>query len=183
MIAWEKIKRWLEAEDADQELLEDALERVLDWIEGETGRHFREPEEFVERFDGGGERIWLRELPLESPALKVERRKDGEWDIVSDGDYERIGHELWHDEEWPGGKNDLRVTYTAGYAVGSLPGDIEELALEMLASWWRDRGRENLRSETIGGYSYTRWGPTMAADQLPGGWRETLHRWRWIQAR
>ena len=51
----------------------------------------------------------------------------------------------------------IRVLYYAGYPVGELPGDIEQLVLDLTARNWLDRGKENLKSEKIGdSYSYTR---------------------------
>jgi hypothetical protein len=70
------------------------------------------------------------------------------------------------------------VTYWRGYAAGDEPGDIRQLVLDLLAVKWgiRQSGGEGLRSETIGGYSWTRFGDT-DMDAVTGGWA-TVHAWR-----
>jgi hypothetical protein len=194
MIPLARLLAWLQlsADDLDEtetQALEDALERALAWVSGETRRYFGPVAEFVERRTGSGRTLWLDEIPLldaeaDPPrVLTVERRVDEVWtayDPAAD-EYELLGHLLYRSEGWPCQEYGLRVTMWAGYEAGEIPGDVEQLVLELVATWWRDRGNENLRSETIGGYSYTRWGPTMTGDEMPSQWAATLQRWRWAR--
>lgn len=78
----------------------------------------------------------------------------------------------------------LRVTYTSGYAVGTGPAELQALVMEMVLA--RYRGTAALvesgavQSETLGDYSYTRFG----ADELRAlsGYETAVRRWRrmWI---
>ncbi len=198
MVSSALLQEWIGVEAvADQALVLDAADRALAWVETQTGRYFHEPAEFVLRFDGGGKTIWLPEIPasetVESDTvdiLTVEVRIGTEWEEKSaDDDYELIrGPYLWEMPRlvykplsacyvWPSGYQNVRATYSAGYEPGFLPGDIEQLIVDMVATWYRDRGSENLRSETIDGYSYTRWMPTSEAG-ISEAWKSTLEKWR-----
>lgn len=68
------------------------------------------------------------------------------------------------------------VTYLRGFAVDQGPKDIEQLLLDLVALRVHLGGAPALRSEQIGGYSYTRFGEG-DLDALPGS-RDTLAAWR-----
>jgi hypothetical protein len=165
-------------------------DRVLTWIEVTTDRHFREPKEFVLRLNGEGiGGLWLPELPIDDGEsipellLEIELLENGTWSIVPEDDYELVTtgvtgpYLVEHKDEWPMGRRNIRVTFTAGYEFGELPGDIEQLVLEMVAHRYRERGNEGLRSETIGGYSYSR-ADMGGTEEFREDWKTTLARWR-----
>lgn len=62
---------------------------------------------------------------------------------------------------FPRGIRNVKATYVGGYAnQAAVPGDLEQLAIELAADVWRAKGRDtNLTSESIGGYSYTLTAP------------------------
>lgn len=165
-------------------------DRLLSWVENQTGRHFREPKEFVERISGDDTpAMWIREMPVDdgesdpAPMLSVDRREQREWVEVDDLEYDLIDflpvgpHLIEHETRWKAGRRNYRVTYTAGYQPGELPGDIEQLVLEMTAHQYRERGKEGLRSETIGGYSYSR-ADGGGEEEFRDRWNRTLEVWR-----
>lgn len=197
MISEETLTEWFGLTEAQVPIVQDAVERALVWVETQFGRHFHTARELTYRFSGGPtcgphkKSLFLPEIPLEDEAesetvymITVEEKNAAdEWETVDPTDYELIipnalyeMPELVHDSYWTAGYKNIRVTLTAGYVSGSLPGDIEQLVLDLVGTWWRDRGHENLRSETIDGYSYTRWTPT--ADSIPATWGDTLTRWK-----
>ncbi len=197
MIDSETLTEWFGLTDAQLPIVEDAVERALVWVETQFGRHFHTARSFAYRFSGGPscgpnkKTLFLPEIPLEDEAesetvflITVEEKNSAdEWETVDATDYELIipnfayeMPQLVHDSFWPAGHLNIRVTLTAGYVVGGLPGDIEQLVLDLVGTWWRDRGKENLGSESIDGYSYTRWTPT--ADSIPTTWSSTLTRWK-----
>lgn len=175
-----------ESEVAEASRIADA---VLTWVEGQTERHFREVQPFVGRFSGGAQDIWLPEKPTQvegvpADLVVVESYDAGAWTAADADDYELIIHPrpygaavLQHATTgWPAGRRNIRVTYSAGYAVGELPSDIEQLVIEMTAQRWLDRGKENLRSETIGGYSYTRADGGLG--ELRKDWMDVITLWK-----
>lgn len=166
----------------------DFADRMLAWVENQTQRYFREPKEFVERLSGDGTTaLWIREMPVmdgesvPEPVLSVEVRKGGMWDLVSEDDYDLIDylpvgpHLLEHVTRWPIGRRNIRVIYESGY--DRLPGDIEQLILEVTGHTYRERGKEGLRSESIGGYSYTR-ADAGGEDEFRDRWKSTIEIWR-----
>lgn len=175
------------ATEADTAALE-ALERgAVAFIERQTDRYFGPPEEITEYVTGaGGRRIWLRDHPIvdEYHALAiVERSYPG-------GDATEISDSVWQlresDREFPlvrlGSDGpwtrdfEYAVTYWRGYEEGDEPADIRQLVLDLVKVRWQLRGHEALRSETIGGYSYVRFGND-DVDACAGAW-STIEAWR-----
>lgn len=195
MLPEDLVADWLGLTDeADVALAEAAADRALTWIETQTGRHFREVREFEMRFSGGRKTYWLPEIPRqmeeESDSLDVltveEKDSAGAWVEIDDADYELIRPDmdrlyemptLEHESEWPCGRKNIRVTFEAGYAVGGLPGDIEQLVLDMVSAWWFERGREGLKKEEVDGYSYEKF---MAGDgqRFTDDWKASLTKWK-----
>lgn len=184
---------WLGLEDeADIALAEGAADRALTWIETQTGRHFRTPREFTLRFDGGRKTYWLPEIPGMMSAesdladlLTVEQKNSaGEWEEVDEADYELIRPDflyemptLEHENCWPKGRKNIRVTFTAGYQVGELPGDVQQMVLDMVGAWWEDRGHQGLKKEEVDGYSYERW-QSGDGTRFTGDWKASLTKWK-----
>lgn len=192
------LEDWLGLTDAaDIALAEGAADRALAWISTQTGRYFGEPMEFVLRFSGGRvtdyrKTFWLPEIPLteivesdEVDMLLVEEKNSAEaWVTIEDTEYELIrGPFLYempileHDDYWPAGRKNIRVTYTAGYEVGSLPLDIQQMVLDAVGEWWRARGNQGLKSESIDGYSYENWAQSDGRRFLADG-MSTLSKWK-----
>ena len=199
MLPEDLLEDWLGLTDAgDIALAEDAADRALAWIQAQSGRYFGTPTEFVIRAHRDRRTYWLPEIPnnVEGESDDVyafevhEKNSAGEWELVEDTDYELIPPDMDRLYEmptvefedvpcptWPRSRKTLRFTFTAGYANGSLPGDIQQLVLDMVKAWWGDRTTGGLKSESIDGYSYERWisgdGARFAED-----WKATLTKWR-----
>lgn len=194
------LEDWLGVSGSDVAFVTAAAERALVWIETQTGRHFHEPRGFSLRFDGGRRTYWLPEIPNtdtgESDGVDQlwvhQKNAAGEWELIDEIDYELIVPDFPYEMPtlewigssydswpacWPRDRKNIRVAFTAGYEIGELPGDIQQLVLDMVAAWWRDRGHEGLQSETIGGYSYERW---MDGDgrRFANDWLATLTKWK-----
>ncbi len=203
MLAWDQLDGWLGLTDEGEiALVTDAADRALAWIETQTGRYFREPREFQIRVRGGRQTYWLPEIPVveeaeseEVYALVVhEKNAAGEWELVADSEYELIQPDMgrlyemptlefegcWPDRwapSWPRTGKNLRFTFTAGYEVGALPGDIQQLVLDMVSAWWADRGKEGLKSESIDGYTYERWA-SGDGTRFQDDWKSSLTKWK-----
>lgn len=182
--------------------MREAVDRALDWVETETDRHFREPQEFVEEFMGGVETIWLDETPIineSGEGLTAEEWDSGleSWedtDDVADTEYDvreprkpYMRTRLVHNTRWPApgcGKysrtENIRITWSAGYEVGELPGDIEALVLVKAKSDFGADGTvaEGLKKEMVDGYSYERFGTEEGrVTGLTDEHQSTLDRW------
>lgn len=139
------------------------MENQLAYVSRLTQRYFGELQLMpVERFRGG-QPVWLTEIPTvdDDHEFLVESGSGADWTEIAADEYELDGYEVRHYTGWPEvlrgyTQKNVRVTYYAGYEIGGLPGDIEQLVLELTARAWQDRGRESLKSERIGdSYAYT----------------------------
>jgi len=62
---------------------------------------------------------------------------------------------LYRSGGWTSGIMNVIVTYTAGYASGSLPNDIEQACLQLVSTIYHQSKRDmSLESEKLGDYSY-----------------------------
>lgn len=160
-----------ETTSADGVRLQELEAEAVASVERLTDRYFGPPQ-LVEQFiiGNGSGRLWLRDHVAVDPdyvellvsvdessevggttvALSqdidyVLRQTDREAFIV------RSGGDVWtRDYEYG-------VTYYRGYLEGEEPKDIRGLVTDLIALKWSQRGRLDLKSETIGGYSYTRF--------------------------
>lgn len=156
-----------------------AVERAaVAFMERETGRHFGEPTEFVERLNGAtADTLWLKEIPLEDPAILVETLGGTTWTETDAADYETDGTKLiMVNGYWAEGNRNIRATYTAGYEAGQEPPDVREAVKQIAVAMWKAQKSSGMKSESIGGYSYTREDMT----KLPGV-RETIWHWRRVR--
>lgn len=191
MIPVEELLAWpalVGATEADLDTLE-AMERAaVSLVEIQTGRYFGLPETVTEYVRGhGGRQLWLRDVPVGdaydgAPEVTViERALPGDTGTTLDESsvaVRVVGHEarlIRADTVWLLGY-EYEVGYLRGYWPGEEPTDVRQLVLDLVALRWQMRGDESLRSETIGGYSYTR---TTATDvtALPGG-ADVIAAWR-----
>jgi hypothetical protein len=163
------------------EVLEDYEAAAVAQIESATHRYFGPPEDVTVVVRGSGARnIWLDEAPLASPAVTV-----GELTGVADEDPEGSAvtgfvvrdRALYRTDGsvWARGYEYV-VTMRRGYAVGAEPADVRAEVLRLVGLRWAERGREGLKSETIGGYSYT--ADTDGEDPGPAVSQAIIARWR-----
>ena len=160
----------------DDEILQQLIDRTVDFVQRELDWYFGAPRAATEILDGTGTNlITVRQFIVNSSVVVSERDTVGEaWETVDTDDYEfRVGERgLYHASEWTAGKRNYRVQYTEGFET--MPGDIEQLILDLVTSRWNNRDNDpGLRSEHIGDYSYTR----ADLEELPG-WSAVFNHWR-----
>lgn len=184
------------ATEADADALE-ALERgAVAFVERQTDRYFGPPEEVTEHITGNGSRrLWLRDHPVidddyppygDFGAVEVIERPYPGGDAttleesvyqlrLSDREFQlvRLGDSGYWTQPY-----EYAVTYWRGYEEGEEPADIRQLVADLVVVRWniRAEGMTGLRSETLEGYSYTRFGNS-DVDSVSGGW-STIEAWR-----
>ncbi|REK40877.1 MAG: hypothetical protein DWQ20_00685 [Actinobacteria bacterium] len=72
---------------------------------------------------------------------------------------------------WPRGIRNVKATYVGGYAnQAAVPGDLEQLAIEMTVAVYNERGKDrSLSSESVGGYAYA-----LASGADGGVWNQRI---------
>lgn len=170
-----------------------ALEaRAVDIVEQETERYFGASTTRTEYLKGDDTNVLrLRERPATVTSLEYRMYVGDAWTAIVGADAD--GWELrLPASETAGGVllrkaglcwsscYEFKATYTFGYTAGAEPGEIRQAVIDLVSFKYNERGREGLRSETIGDYSYTTLVDTMGKRdllQVPGLMR-TLARWR-----
>lgn len=171
------VKAWAGIEDATEDaILQALLTRTIAFIERTLDWYFGPPRAAVEILNGSGLRsLWLRQYIVGSTLTVRERGGVGDaWETVPAADYEfeTGGRILVNVANWTKGVRNYRVSYTEGFAT--MPGDVEQLVLDLVASRWNNRESDpGLRSETIGDYSYTR-----ADLEEMAGWGSVWANWK-----
>lgn len=194
MIDLADLKAWLgDPQGENVDALLTALEaRAVDLVENETERYFGTSTTHTEILKGDAtRRLWLNEAPSSLTSIEERYRPGYTWTAITEGDSD--GWELRQPKSSSGvasvhRKNghvwlweyEYRVVYEFGYAAGNEPPEIRQAVLDLVALAYRGRGKEGLRSENIGDYSYTalrRADGSAGAFGVPGLTR-TLSRWR-----
>lgn len=169
MISVEDLLAWLgNPSESDVDTLLEALEeRAVDFIQNETDRYFGADAEQTEYVVGDGSgKLYIRERPADITSVEyrtapgeawiaiTEGASDG-WELrlprsETDGGYLlRKGGSVWTSDY------EFRVIYDFGYTAGAEPGEIRQAVIDVVAFLYNERGREGLKSETIGDYSYS----------------------------
>lgn len=168
-------------------------ERAVEVIERETMRYFGASTTHTEIIVGGGtSKLRLRERPSAITSVEERQRPGDPWVSVTEA-----ADDGWELDDTPRSptpytllrKNGIpwrrgyqyRVVYEFGYAEGEEPGDIRQAVMDIVAVKYQERGREGVRGETIGDYSYsimaTARGTRELMTMVPG-LAETIARWR-----
>lgn len=164
MIDVPTLQEWLGAE-GDDALLNDLEARAVALLQRECNRYFGAVAETTEYVIGRGTSdLWLAEVPVAIPTTVTERSAAGdEGDTITaaddDGYVLRTGDRdarlvRKSNGEWGNG-HEYEVAYQRGYAAGTEPGDVQQAVIDIVTRTYKRRGSEGLRSETVGGYSYT----------------------------
>lgn len=147
---------------ADDEFLTDLINRVTDFIEHYCDRRFKATTYTNEEYSGDGT-IYLvpRNWPINSIA-KIDKRASD----LNEDDWDEIDSEYYHIVQ-PGrekifkiggfslGTNNYRITYNAGYTT--IPHDLVTVVHDLVKKYYNDRLGSQMRSESLGEYSYTRF--------------------------
>ena len=164
------IVRLAEALDVTDEAtiakLADMRDAALAFIETQTRRYFGPIQTFTEYVRGTGTRsLYLRDIPLVGGIYTtaiLETDYPGATGSAVTGSVQLVhGHEAellraGSSGVWSSG-SDYAVTYSRGYAEDAGPKDIENLLIELVRMKINAGGEEVMKSETYGGYSYTRF--------------------------
>lgn len=173
----------------DTGLAQDMMERARVFVERQTHRYFGPKIEVTEVVPGTGTRtLGLRDQPVGDVVSVVGQAYPGSTpgEIAAVTGSITDGYELRRTDEdayvvrsgggvWTEGWEYL-VTYTRGYDLDAAPKDIEAVVIGLVAMRFNLLGYEGLRSETIGGYAWTRFGEG-DLDAIDGAWH-TIKAWR-----
>lgn len=136
--------------------LTNLMARALYTVEHELDWHFGTSRPAEEILDGSGTRaMYLRQPPLGDVNVWSRPNIDQAWEAVDSDDYEVGGRGVFLNTNWTEGVRNYRFNYDEGFVT--MPGDVEQLILDLVAMRWRNRDNDpTMKSETIGDYSYTR---------------------------
>ncbi len=176
---------------------------IADRIEGATATLGRELLRYlgpvlerteVTQVDPCGTVIVLEEPVAEGSTVTIETRDTvfDDWETLAALDdegkrnYVVEGREIMLRTAWAGGKNTVRVTYSAGYDEGEGPTHFQELVLQMVVDKWNaDQSSvtvgAGLKSEDLGDYSYENFTAAelaAAASAIGTSWESFVAKWR-----
>lgn len=170
MIAVADLLAWLgnPSEPGVSTLLTALEARAVEILETETGRHFGASAPLTEYLRGdGATKLRLNENPAAITSVEYRTYVGEAWTAIASGDADG-----WELRAPPAGSvagatllrkagyrwstsYEYKVAYSFGYTAGAEPGDIQQAVMEIVAFLYQERGREGLRGETIGDYSYS----------------------------
>lgn len=166
------------------------IQRATATLERELHRFLSEPASVAQILEGGSDTLYLQEEPIvgdPTPTLTVETRlyPTGAWSVEDAADYVVEGRVLRRAWPWPPGPN-TRVTYTRGFETGEGPEELQDVVKRMVVERIAEmtasaEGTGELKSETLGDYSYTNFSPTelaKAAAASGSTWESFVRRWR-----
>jgi hypothetical protein len=167
------------------------IDRAVAFVQTQTRRYFGPVEGITEYVCGtGGRSLPLREVAVidaDSPLDSVEERQyPGADATVIDNTAYRVKTEddesylirtdglIW----WAG--YEYAVTYQHGYDLDMGPKDIESVIVGLVEIWMEAATGSDLKSETIGGYSYTKFDAASVATTIAAipGAADTIAAWR-----
>jgi hypothetical protein len=155
--------------------IQSLIDRAQAIIERETHWYFGEPRAADQHMDGTGtDTLVLRQAPVDVDDLVVYHRSGptAVWTVLAATEYEASGRLLLVAGKWARGRRNFRATYQDGFTEP--PGDVAQLLLELVSAKWKRRGEgEDMQSETIGDYSYTR-----ADLEKQPTWQTVKNNWR-----
>lgn len=176
IIAWalttlQKTKDYLGITGTDatrDAVIEGLINSVTDWIESQIGRRLKETTHTNELYDGGGNRLFLKNYPASSVSsvqYKQGSLSNPTWQDFSADDWQLLSKrgEIYFPAGMPEGVENIRVSYTAGYkidfanetntALHTLPFDIELLAKQLVAKAYNQRKADGKSNESVEGSS------------------------------
>lgn len=197
MISATDLAAWLGAPSEPSEpgvtALLTALEvRAVDFIQRETGRYFGVAAARTEYLLGDdGNVLRLAEDPSAVTTVEYRTYVGESWTAIVSGDDD--GWELRRSPDGVIGARLLRksgsawsscyeykVTYSFGYTADAEPGEIRQAVMDLVALKYQERGREGLKAEAIGDYSYSTLTDAYGRRGIAAvpGLAEVIARWR-----
>lgn len=183
MISLERLKLGvgIDADDDTQDaLLELLLPQALADVENRTGHYFGEVVEYDEVVAGlGTPNLWIDSVPDDGVAVKEQayagatQRDITDFEVRVTGSQARLVRK--NGNVWT--RNyEYVITSSRGYEVDGLPPDIEALVIAFVARALGNVGSEGFKSESYGGYSYTKATDDELANIANAA--ETIARWK-----
>jgi hypothetical protein len=163
----------------DYPRIEQMIDAALAFLSRSTARHFGPVEEVIEYLTGRGDRsLWLSDAPV-GP---VEVVHDYDDEVIDAATYDVRGVQVVRkrpDAWWSG--TEYRVEYERGYTEETLPDDIRQAVHDLVSEGWTQQGKGGLKSETIGGYSYTRADVGNMGGEAATRVDQTIQNWRRVR--
>jgi len=194
MIETAVLLAWLgsPSEPGVTELLEALEARAVDLVQRETGRYFGTAVARTEYLQGDDSHVLrLRERPSAVTTVHYRTQVGDDWTAIAAADDDGWELRAPEDDTLPsmllrkaGGVwsscVEYKVAYSFGYIAGAEPGEIRQLVMDVVALKYNERGREGLRTESIGDYSYSIMADVMGRRDLLSvpGVADVLERWR-----
>jgi hypothetical protein len=177
MIPPEEIAASLDGTTADDyPRITQMIDAALAFLSRSTRRWFGEVEEVIEYLEGRGDRsLWLDAEPV--GAVTVEH--DGE--AIDPATYEARGRQLVRTDGRWWAFEEYTVSYERGYTEETLPDDIRQAVHDLVSEGWTQQGKGGLKSETIGGYSYTRADVGNMGGEAATRVDQTIQNWRRVR--
>jgi len=174
MLDLDSVKAWLRKTTDDRDdVLEALIARALDAVQRALDWYFGEPRDAEEILNGNGRTtLFLRQPPIDDDVTVYYRTAIGyAWTEVDADDFEVDGRKVvcagaW----WPGVRN-YRFVYQEGFE--EIPGDVEQLVLDLVKRKWNEPTQSNVVSESLGRYSYSLGDVTAAAS-----WTDVMNHWK-----
>jgi hypothetical protein len=177
VISASEVRTWLCLQDEDTGTIRTLIARATSTLERMLGGiYLGEPTTREDLFCGGTDRLSLDQTPTDG-VVTVSTRRDvfDEWAVLDTADWRLDGWHIYHRTCFPWGRLSVKVSYPVGWATGEGPQELQQLVKEMVGMAWasHDAGiNGNMRSETLGDYSYTRGNVENLA-----AWQAVATRW------
>src|ERR1043166_4421379 len=117
--------------DAEDAAVQRMIDRATATLGRELLRYLGLPASRTEIKDvrGSGWFVVLDEEPAAMPALAMATRKDAfdAWVTTDPAKYRVDGQRVYHRTWWPAGRGTVRAIYTAGFAAGAGPQELQDL--------------------------------------------------------
>lgn len=159
MITAAAARAFLNSPATDDPLLTGIIERATITLERDLGYYLRTPAAREIYASGGSGLIVVADDVIDeaeaTPINVAILNGSSEFEVVDVADYRRIGRRFIHRTTWPAGYANIRLSYYAGYALDTGPGELRDLLLRLVALRYRDAGSDGVQSETLSDYSYT----------------------------
>lgn len=128
----------------------------------------------------GAFKATLDRLPIAVSLVEQRRSPFLAYEEVDAENWAVVGRDLISRSGFIPGAGALRVTYTAGYAVGEGPAELRALVEALVISKYRGvtvgTTEGTFKSESLGDYSYTRFG--MDELMAQSGWESVSRQWK-----
>ena len=147
-----------------RDTLSEMIDAAQEVIERVTWRSLALNTQRTEYYDGGGTALWTDHAPITSiialtDDVQYSARSITLTNVIQDtddnGDNYRKGKvELWKNEGgFGGGRLSARICYEAGWTTTTLPADLRQAWIELVAFWFNNPDRVGVRYGMAGGQS------------------------------